>query len=93
MKKTGSCIIVYPDDILVMAQSAEILKSNMQTLARELQALGFKLNHKNSVWEQVQAIKSLGFLVNSKIWGAKWVIMPLLCASLLYNINRSLIYK
>ena len=28
-----------------------------------------------------------------RIWGAKWVIMPLLCASLLYNINRSPIYK
>ena len=27
------------------------------------------------------------------IWGAKWVIMPLLCASLLYNINRGPIYK
>ena len=27
------------------------------------------------------------------VWGAKWVIMPLLCASLLYNINRSPIYK
>ena len=38
----------------------------MQTLARELQALGFKLNHKKCVWELVHAIEFLGFLVNSK---------------------------
>ena len=49
-----------------MAQSAQILKLHMQTLARELQALGFKLNQKKCVWEPVQAIEFLGFLVNSK---------------------------
>lgn len=42
MRKTGTRIIVYLDDILVMAQTVETLKSHMQTLARELQALGFK---------------------------------------------------
>ena len=46
MRKTGMRIIVYLDDILVIAQTAEILKSHMRTLARELQALGFKLNHR-----------------------------------------------
>ena len=66
MRMTGLCIIVYLDDIMVMAQSAEILKSHMQTLARELQAVGFKLNHKKCVWEPVQVIEFLVFLVNSK---------------------------
>ena len=66
MRKTGTRFIVYLDDILVMAQTVETLKSHMQTLARESQALGFKLNHKKCVWEAVQAIKFLGFLVNSK---------------------------
>ena len=66
MRMTGLRIIVYLDDMLVMAQSAERLMSHMQTLARELQALGFKLNHKKCVWEPVQAIEFLGFLVNSK---------------------------
>ena len=65
-EKTGTRIIVYLDNILVMAQTVETLKSHMQTLDRELQALGFKLNHKKCVWEAVQAIKLLGFLVNSK---------------------------
>ena len=63
---TGLHIIVYLDNMLVMAQSAERLMSHMQTLARELQALSFKLNHKKCVWEPVQAIEFLGFLVNSK---------------------------
>ena len=66
MRKTGTRINVYLDDILVMAQTVETLKSHMQTLARELQALGFKLNHKKCVSEAVQAIEFLGFLVNSK---------------------------
>ena len=66
MRMTGLHIIVYLDDILVMAQSPDMLKSHMQTLARELQALDFKLNHKKCVWEPVQAIVFLGFLVNSK---------------------------
>ena len=35
----------------------------MQTLPR---TLGFKLNHTKCVWEPVQAIEFLGFLVNSK---------------------------
>ena len=66
MRKTGTHIIVYLDDILVMAQSVETLKSHIQTLTRELQALGLKLNHKKCVWEAVQVIEFLGFLVNSK---------------------------
>ena len=66
MRMTGLRIIVYLDDMLVMVQSAEKLMSHMQTLARELQALGFKPNHKKCVWEPVQVIEFLGFIVNSK---------------------------
>lgn len=61
MQWTGVHLVVYLDDILVMAQSQELLRQHMQVVASSLQSVGFSLNHKRSVWRSSQVIGFLGF--------------------------------
>ena len=66
VRKMAIRIIIYLDDILIMAQTKELLTSHMEILAWELQELGFKLNHRKCVWKPAQVIEFLGFLINSE---------------------------
>ena len=63
MRKTGTRIVVFTWMIYWSWHRQWRYRSH---ICRELQALGFKLNHKKCVWEAVQAIEFLGFLVNSE---------------------------
>ena len=65
MRNRGVRLIVYLDDILILAQSAQLLRTNMKMVAQMLESLGFKLNLKKCEWEPSQSIEFLGFLVNS----------------------------
>lgn len=65
LRKQGIRIVIYLDDILIMAQSKDLLRSHMRVLAHELECLGFKLNQNKCVWTPTQTIEYLGFLINS----------------------------
>lgn len=65
MRNMGVRLIVYLDDILILAQSPELLKTHMEMMAQRLESLGFKLNNGKCEWEPSQLVEFLGFLVNS----------------------------
>ena len=58
-------MIIFLDDILLMAASKEELTFARGTLIYLLQNLGFLINHKKSVLEPCQNIQFLGMEVNS----------------------------
>lgn len=63
LKSHGLCLIIYLDDILLMASSPDILKSQFQMLMQLLQELGFILNLKKMSRSQLN--QDFGLLVNS----------------------------
>ena len=65
LRKQGIQILFYLDDLLVLAQSQQMLDQHIQLLAHELTSLGFKLNHKKCVWIPTQRLDFLGFQIDS----------------------------
>ena len=65
LRKQGLRIIVYLDDILLMADSAERLNNHMEIMTDTLQQLGFILNRKKCILHPQQRIEFLGFCVDS----------------------------
>ena len=61
----GVRMIVYIDDILVMAETATQVKSHLDALVFLLTGLGFIINVKNSVTTPTQQIDFLGLRVDS----------------------------
>ena len=59
-------MVMYLDDILVMAQTREGLKEHLSQIASVLQSLGFTLNQQKCVWEPTRRIEFLGFIVDSE---------------------------
>ena len=67
LREQGLRLIIYLDDILLMADSPEKLQYHTHILINLLQDLGFILNTKKCSLEPSQVIEFLGFLVNSRI--------------------------
>ena len=65
MRSRGIRIIIYLDDILVLASSKSQLTEDLASVARQLEELGFTLNRKKCIWSPTQIIEFLGFIVNS----------------------------
>lgn len=63
LRKMG--IIIYLDDILIMAESREISLEHTTTIINLLTSLGFIINKDKSVTNPTLELKFLGFLVNS----------------------------
>ena len=61
----GLRIIIYIDDILVMAESEALLKDHFTAVVYQLENLGFVINHSKSELAPTQEIEFLGFTVNS----------------------------
>ena len=66
MRRKGVRLVLYLDDILVMAQTREGLKEHRSQIASVLQSLGFTLNQQKCVWEPTRRIEFLGFIVDSE---------------------------
>ena len=66
MRRKGVRLVMYLDDILVMAQTMEGLKEHLSQIASVLQSLGFTLNQQKCVWEPTRRIEFLGFIVDSE---------------------------
>ena len=62
----GVRLIMYLDDVLVMAQSREELQSQLLQITSLLELLGFVVNREKSQLLPTQVIQYLGFLVDSR---------------------------
>ena len=65
LRKLGIRLIIYIDDILVMAGSLEEIVMARDSVLAVLQSLGFVINQKKSVLDPSTLMEFLGFLVNS----------------------------
>jgi len=65
MQVKGIKIVIYLDDILVLASSQSQLMEDLAPVARQLEELGFTPNQKKCIWSPTQIFKFLGFMVNS----------------------------
>ena len=66
LRKLGFRLILYLDDMLVMAQTQEEIKKGLTTALILLTALGFVVNMKKSVIHPTQEIEFLGFVLNTR---------------------------
>ena len=65
LRKQGVRLIIYLDDILIMAESVEFPKTHANLAVSLLVSLGFMINHKKTVLTPSQQLEFLGFTVNS----------------------------
>ena len=65
LRKLGVCLVIYLDDLLIIARSKEELKMARDTTMYLFHHLGLTLNPKKSVLEPTQIIEFLGVMVNS----------------------------
>ena len=65
LRSMGVHMIVYIDDILVMGESPEQVKSHLEALTYLLTGLGFVINIPKSITTPAQRIEYLGLLVDS----------------------------
>lgn len=66
IRKHGVRIIIYLDDMLLMAPTPALLKSHLKLVCYVLTHLGFVLNESKCVMEPQQSLEFLGFMVDSK---------------------------
>ena len=65
LRGQGIRLIIYLDDILIMASSAELVKQHKQITIRLLESLGFLINYDKSMLIPTQKIQFLGLLIDS----------------------------
>ena len=66
MRLRGIRLIVYLDDILILAQTESQLRKQVAEVAETLYNLGFVINAKKSVLDPNQSMEFLGFVVDSQ---------------------------
>ena len=65
LRRLGARMILYLDDMLILAESKEDTRKYLATAMELLIALGFIINIKKSTFDPVQKIEFLGFRLNS----------------------------
>ena len=65
LRGQGIRLIIYLDDILIMASSVELVKQHKQITIRLLESLGFLINYDKSMVIPTQKIQFLGLLIDS----------------------------
>jgi len=71
LRHQGARVIMYLDDMLLMAQSKDELEEQLEQIQILLEGLGFVINRKKSRLHPTQSIQFLGFLVNSEEMSVK----------------------
>ena len=64
-RELGMRLVVYTDDILLMAESQESARDQASALIYLLQCLGFTINKEKTISEPCQTLEFLGFTVNT----------------------------
>ena len=66
LRQLGIRLIIYLDDLLIMAQSKKMLNCHFSTTFHLLENLGFMINYLKSVLIPATTMEFLGFLINSQ---------------------------
>ena len=66
LRATGIHLVIYIDDMLVVAHSNQMLRQHVYQVLFLLENLGFIINSKKSVLSPIQEIEFLGMTVNSQ---------------------------
>lgn len=66
LRKLGIRLVLYLDDMLIMAKHREEAKSHLATIMDLLLSLGFIINLKKSVLSPTQELEFLGFVLRSR---------------------------
>lgn len=65
LRSRGNQLVGYIDDILLLADSSEVLKKQIRETMCLLTSLGFTVHDTKSMTEPTQEVKFLGFILNS----------------------------
>ena len=65
LRKQGVRLVIYLDDILLMASTTETLTHHVELTVALLELLGFVVNYQKSQLNPVQSLEFLGFMINS----------------------------
>ena len=65
LRQRGVRLIIYLDDILIMAESEDLVLHQAASILNLLESLGFVINYKKSQLVPSQQIEFLGFLIDS----------------------------
>ena len=65
LRELGERLIAYIDDILILAESKEVVVDQVEALIYLLKCLGFIINEKKSITTPTQVIEFLGLTVDS----------------------------
>ena len=65
LRSWGFRMIIYINDILVMAESATLVRQHLEVLVHLLQCLSFLINFEKSVMSPTQELEFLGMVVNT----------------------------
>ena len=66
LRRLGVRVIIYLDDMLLMAKSAQEASAHLRAAIEILVALGFVINLKKSVFQPSQRLEFLGFVIDSR---------------------------
>ena len=66
LRSVGIRLVIYMDDVLIMAHSKEMLREHVYQVLFLLENLGFIVNSKKSLLSPSQEIEFLGMIVNSQ---------------------------
>ena len=66
LRKQGIRLIIYLDDILIMAETETLAKQYAQTTCNLLETLGFVINFQKSILVPSKEMEFLGFLIDSR---------------------------
>ena len=66
LRSTGIRLVIYMDDMLIMARSIQLLREHIYQILYLLENLGFIINNKKSLLSPTQVIELLGMIVNSQ---------------------------
>ena len=66
LRQLGIRVIIYLDDMLVLADSVQEARAHLRAVVEILVALGFVRNTKKSVFQPAQRLEFLGFVIDTR---------------------------
>ncbi len=65
-RRRGISVVLYLDDLIVMAPTVELLRRHMDEIRTDLDQLGLTVNWEKSRWEPVQRGEYLGVVLDTR---------------------------
>ena len=96
LRRINIRLVIFLDDVLLMAQTIEELLMSRDTLIFLFQKLGFVINLKKSVFQPTQQIEYLGLIINSQTMTLSLTQEKInkvisMCQNLLTNLSTTIL--